>query len=311
MGLGFQAAIQPLRRSAARSRNPNSANSVFPHVKASEWNAIEAGTRGPTERQLLEQLVSDRIIVFLGYSGRDFDICPELATIKPIRGSVWLKWRWVENELRGLNANQARVLNNHSGTVVLGDLHSFLGRICSRSVENHGRQSQPVNLRDHFDFSLLPEWRVRVLDRLACPSLGISAVRSLQPANPHRRSSLASMLGHAGKYHQAARVVESQIADATTSSDKLSCLTDAAISWYVYGAVLKSRRYFRRQEISAHHQAFGLSGRLPRTNGTHVLDAKGAVLERHTKPSLSLLDSRARCATFSLRRRNIGANQPG
>jgi len=200
------------------------------------------------KRKFLEQLVFDRTIVFLGYSGRDFDICPELS-LKKIRASVWLKWKWNENGERGLNANQRRVLENGAGTAVIGDLHSFLGRLCSRSIENHGRQTRSVNLADYFDMSLLPEWRVRVLDRLACPSRGLPMLVSLpRPGSIPSRSLRASLLAHAGRYRQAARVVESQIVDATSPTDQLTYLMNAANSWYVYGARFKSRSYLRRSK---------------------------------------------------------------
>jgi len=199
------------------------------------------------KRELLERLVRDRTIIFLGYSGRDFDICPELAGIKTVRGAVWLKWKWIENEQRGLNANQARILATALGTVVIEDLHSFLSLLCSRLIPSLGRQSAPVEVRDYFDRSLLPEWRVRILDRLACPRIGISLLRSLpQPRSLAKRSLYASMLGHSGQYRKSARVVESQIADAKTACDKLTYLTNAANAWYVYGARFKSHSYFRR-----------------------------------------------------------------
>lgn len=199
------------------------------------------------KQELLERIVRDRTTIFLGYSGRDFDICPEIGCIKTMRGAVWLRWKWVENAIRGLNANQARVLHKASGTVVIGDLHSFIGRLCSRSLPNLGRQNSPIDISDYFDLTLLPEWRVRILDRLACPRLGIPLLNSLpQPESLLRRSQQARMFGHSGDYGKAARVIESQIVDASDPKDRLTYLMDAANAWYVYGSRLRSKWYFRR-----------------------------------------------------------------
>ncbi len=199
------------------------------------------------KRELLKELVEDQTVIFLGYSGRDFDICAEMACINTIRRSVWLVYAGEEVRTPELIANQVRLLGKPADTVVLGDLHTFVGQLCSQSIPREDRRNSTVNIRTCFDGALNQEWCLRLLDRLACPSIGIPMLRQFRPKSGEANGSLwASMYSHAGQYRKAARHVESQIATASEPRDRLTYLIDAANAWYVYGARVRSFIYFWR-----------------------------------------------------------------
>jgi len=210
------------------------------------YNLAHERRMDPWKRELLKELVEDQTVIFLGYSGRDFDICAELACIKTFRRSVWLVFARGQIPRPELNANQERLLSKPADTVVLGDLHTLLGQLCSQSIPNEGRQNSTVDIRTCFDDALIQEWRLLLLDRLACPSVGIPMLRQFRKSGEANGSLWASMYNHAGQYRKAARHIESQIATASKPRDRLTYLIDAANAWYVYGARVRSFAYFWR-----------------------------------------------------------------
>jgi hypothetical protein len=198
------------------------------------------------KQKLLKRLVEGRTIVFLGYSGRDFDICPELACLGSVFDAVWLAQKPKRGDQLKLNANQSRILEKSGGRAVLGDLFGFLGKLCERSIERVDRMSAPVSGRDYFDESLLVEWRVRLLERLACPKVGLPLMRSLPaPQSIEGRLRESKMLHHEGSGLKAVRLADSIIKDAREDHDKLDCLLEASTGWWVCGSGRKSRARLR------------------------------------------------------------------
>jgi len=211
------------------------------------YNLAHERRMDPWKRELLKELVEDQTVIFLGYSGRDFDICAEMACINTIRRSVWLVYAGDKVRKPELIANQERLLGKPADTVVLGDLHTFVGQLCTQSIPHEDRRNSTVDIKTCFDSALIQEWRLRLLDRLACPSIGITLLRQFGSKSGEANGSLwASMSSHAGLYRKAARHVESQIATASEPRDRLTYLIDAANAWYVYGARVRSFVYFWR-----------------------------------------------------------------
>lgn len=192
----------------------------------------------PWKRSLLRRLVIGRLIIFLGYSGRDFDICPELACKREHFHAVWLV------RSPDLNANQTRIIEKTSVEVIDGTLHGFLEKLCRRSIEVTARLDRGVNVRDYFDARLLEEWRIRLLKRLACPSICMNLLNSFSPSPGSTlkvRISMSHMLGHQGRYHDQVRILDSRISDAKDQRDKLTRFLDASTAWGIYGSARKSR----------------------------------------------------------------------
>lgn len=198
------------------------------------------------KRKLLGRLVEGRTVIFLGYSGRDFDICPELTCLKESFDAVWLAQAPKEGQSLEPNANRSRIIaKKPTGRVVLGDLYDFLGKLCGISIERGEPLSAPVN-RDCFDASLLMEWRVRLLERMACPHISLPLLRSLPgPQSIDRRLRESKMLHNEGSGRKAVRLADAAISDANENHEKLDCLLEASTGWWVYGSGRKSRARLR------------------------------------------------------------------
>lgn len=120
------------------------------------------------KQSLLADLVRDKALMVIGYGGRDFEICPELAYSVHPRYVVWLD----KNEQ--ITPNAKRVLTEQRGTLVIGDLKQFLERVFlfdpAGLMRNPGAFDLPI------DVGLIPEWRVRLLDWMACGSLVLASL---------------------------------------------------------------------------------------------------------------------------------------
>jgi len=103
---------------------------------------------------LLKRLVEGRTLIFLGYSGRDFDVCPELARVREAFDAVWLAQPPKHGGQLEPNDNRSRIIKKTEGQVVLGDLYVLLEKLCQNSIERSKRLSAPVDVWCYFDSSL-------------------------------------------------------------------------------------------------------------------------------------------------------------
>jgi hypothetical protein len=198
------------------------------------------------KRNCLMKLAEGRTIVFLGYSGRDFDICPELACLGAAFNAVWLAQPPKRGKRIELNANQFRIIEKSRGQVVLGDIFGFVGKLCQKYVKRSQKLSKSVNVRDFFDSSLLMEWRVRLLKRMSCPRFGLELLRSIpHPQSFDKTWMEANMLIDSGFSRKGARLQDSSIAVAHDNQERLTCLLDASTAWWVCGSWRNSRSRLR------------------------------------------------------------------
>ncbi|MCL5965894.1 MAG: SIR2 family protein [Deltaproteobacteria bacterium] len=197
----------------------------------------------PEQQSLLRKIVAGRTLVCLGYSGRDFDICPELASDTAPTYVVWVAPKKLE-------PNARRVLEAHCGTRLCSDkIAQVLGRLLGviPAVKDGGQKEW--NLRAVFDARYLDEWRIRVLDRMACASLLVRCVPSVRSPSDnidlYRRR--ASLFGHMGKYEDAARTLDEIAAQCGLSpTERARRLLVAASSWFIHGSYRRALSRWRR-----------------------------------------------------------------
>jgi len=118
------------------------------------------------KRKLLLSLLTDRTLVVIGYSGRDFDICPELAD-----ADIPLDIVWLQRNRRPPQANAVRALDRRKGTLVIGDLLDFLRAVLGSPITADNPARQPWDPRPYFDARLVPQWQRNILDWMACATL--------------------------------------------------------------------------------------------------------------------------------------------
>lgn len=145
------------------------------------------------KRDLLFEITKGRTLVVLGYSGRDFDICPDLANYTQQARTVWL-----QPPHGSLQANARRVLSRRYGIVVVGDLIELLRRLIDPHLLVPTPSPRPVSL-DGFDPSCIDDWRLNLLNWIACAKLLFDSFAELA-TKPALRSAL---YGHCGRYRDA------------------------------------------------------------------------------------------------------------
>jgi hypothetical protein len=153
---------------------PEAENTIVCDLEAEGWPA-------KWKRDLLLEVTSGRTLVVLGYSGRDFDICPDLVNYTEQIQTVWLQPH------RGtLQPNARRVLEERDGMVVEGDLVEFLRLLIDPHLAVPAPSPKPVRL-DDFDLSCTDEWRLNLLNWIACPKLLFESFAEIvDKPEPHR-----------------------------------------------------------------------------------------------------------------------------
>jgi hypothetical protein len=165
------------------------------------------------KRDLLERLVGDAILITIGYSGRDFEICPEL-----IRLALPVAWNCREEPSRERycpSPNALRVLEMQTSVAVVGDMADVLESLGAKRPTldsqtlvldesvflcglSAGEQEQNLN-----------RWRCELFRGIGCAAASGTAARCLA-ANAHSTTELCRAehyLGlsqfHSGRYKDA------------------------------------------------------------------------------------------------------------
>jgi tetratricopeptide (TPR) repeat protein len=126
------------------------------------------------KRSLLQHLVSGRPLLVAGYSGMDFEICPELAQMGASR-IVWLTYD-------SLTDNAAAVVDSTNAVVLKGDVKTLaqeFGLPCSAD-----RSTAPASVVDRIFASLdarqIDLWRARIYGEIGCGADAAAAAQRLQ-----------------------------------------------------------------------------------------------------------------------------------
>ncbi len=199
------------------------------------------GALAPWKRNLLASLFSNRTLLILGYSGLDFEVCPEIPATQPAN-VIWNFFKREDLErspgLKRLIAAGVKV------TAVIGDMRDLLGPLTGaavpveRSTLSHRKELEAL-LRERFTTDDLLLWRARVLNSMACTRLARQALEALKPTeNPNWLVSreYADSWHHAGAYKSSAK-------------------------WYRHAAQLSSNDMTRRSIMLAESDAVRCYGR--------------------------------------------------
>jgi len=192
---------------------------------------LEAEGRLPRwKRDLLFDLIQGRTVIVVGYSGRDFDICPELADAKEPIDVVWL-----QRTRRHLQPNAERVLQRRRGILVLGDLVPFVEVVLGEKISV---VQSPVTWRfdAHFDQALVDQWRERLLEWMACPALFARPAINKKSDEIRTLIESAAFAKHAGAYYTGARILERIVRiPGLDRRERLTTEISKAEAWFMYG----------------------------------------------------------------------------
>ena len=127
------------------------------------------------KRDLLGALVRDRALLVAGYSGMDFEICPELARMGASR-VVWLTFRETD-----LNANSRAVIDRTGATVLVGDVQRLVTELGAFS--DAALSGAPPTVIDKIFAALTPRevdlWRTRLFGEIGCGEEAAAAAQRL------------------------------------------------------------------------------------------------------------------------------------
>lgn len=221
------------------------------------------------KRLLLERLWKGRILLVIGYSGLDFEICPAIPNLKPKR----VIWNFLQEE-EGEKANARNVLSKTRGRVLVGEMQKLLPTL----LEGTGvRRSDLAELKPRNDksgdvggeiekrFGPLTRrlWWLRILVAMTCAGPALRACGELlkdgvgdAAARNEVLRARGGALYYGGLYRQAARELERLAALARG----LPAVDDAALNdlyltiydcWKSHGSFRRARRYLRLARASA------------------------------------------------------------
>jgi|GEM_PF-1880230 len=185
-------------------------------------NYEEEGELEEWKRILLRDLLRGRSLLVCGYSGYDFEICPELIAMTPYS----IHWNCFENphiQSNALTANARRLLNagGSGATVIAGDMirmlsvidRPFTAQRQSIAADNFVTQLLDALLQNEPDDWEFDQWRVWVLNGTGCSSEGIIVGKEMvrkSSQSPQRMLdsllALAEPLFHGGLYRQSAEI---------------------------------------------------------------------------------------------------------
>ena len=172
------------------------------------------------KRAVLKKVVNNSIILVVGYSGLDFEICPEI----PLAGPSLVIWNNLPKDQHTniqqlYSVNAWRVLTSTRGTALLGDLRDLLSRLLGYQIKPRITEvsSFSSHLRSSIDKKQARIW--------SC-----------------------SILGYAGYGKQAEQLSKSLLEDATTESDRATAHFLLAEAQFWMGKYMTSARNANRAE---------------------------------------------------------------
>lgn len=174
------------------------------------------GVLKPWKRDLLARLAAGRIVLVCGYSGMDFEICPQLELL-----DCSIVWNSYELNSEKPVENARRVLRARAGDLVVGDMKELLGDLLGTTpvaadrdtlVEADLKTAQLLEeIRRLFSSRELLLWQARLFSGIGCADALVSIGERLLSTSttPEERIDALWALGrgrfHQGKYLQAAR----------------------------------------------------------------------------------------------------------
>jgi len=198
------------------------------------------------KKELVSEILTDSSLVVVGYSGKDFELCPQIARLE-LKHVYWLQLQNPDGTV-SLTPNATKVLGGR-GTLLTGSIQDAIPLLLGTARERLDRTQKEVDVRTLFEYNTFEEWKLRLLDRLACPSMGLQLAKSFADASNRLEPIYCRMLGHAGKYRQAAKhwtILSRQT--NVTSALGVQYATEASGAWFVYGNRRKSKAMLRVAE---------------------------------------------------------------
>jgi len=157
------------------------------------------------KRALLQQMLEEETLLLIGYSGVDFEICPEISNMATKR-VVWNG----RDDADKASHNARSIFDRDNGYYVQGDMRELIPRLfpavplATKNESNellekikNAEMSESDDLFNEIKRSFSPgrvaEWRTRLLASLHCSSLAIKSADELLRVTDHLDYDLTDM----------------------------------------------------------------------------------------------------------------------
>ena len=237
----------PLAKVVRESHIPQTASRLYFKVHGSADDpgslvySIRLESRLPAwKRQVLSRCVNNRPLLFIGYSGLDFELCPEISRLNP---SVidWNFFAAADMEKPGV-----KYLSKH-GTPpkpLLGNMTRLL-ELLGYPVPTIARSTVALNIADmirrHFGVEELLLWRARLFNTMGYCRLAIDTLKPLRAAGYSGADlEYAQALFQSGAYLRAGEQFIDVSRQSTDEREQALRLLDASDAFRCYGRLVIS-----------------------------------------------------------------------
>lgn len=159
------------------------------------------------KRQLLKNLMFEKVCLFVGYSGLDFDLCPLIAKIPEIK----IYWIDIKDYPQSVNAKNLLVQTN--GTYIQADMREFIQRWLGIDCNaDYGAKDITINdIENIFSKEEIFLWRIALLNNIGLPEIAIKAIEEAEGKidESERLLHKARALFYQGKYLSASKTFSS------------------------------------------------------------------------------------------------------
>lgn len=198
------------------------------------------------KRSLLRALLAGKTLLILGYSGLDFEICPELPLLQP----ACILWNIRPGDK--ITANARRVMGQIPGAIIAGDMVELVSRILVPVEVERGTPSVDVErlFRERFSEAARMLWRARLLNTMCFAGLSGRVCRELlQTAivGPERAAVMeeSARSFHLGGAYRLAALEYEKIAALAESlrmprAEQCRLLLDACDNWRCHGSFIRA-----------------------------------------------------------------------
>jgi hypothetical protein len=188
------------------------------------------------KRELLKKLLSDKVCLFIGYSGLDFDLCPLIEKIPNI------KILWIDKNPSPQTINAKTLLNNTKGIHIEGDMRKFIsqwfGIDCQPNIKRTTIRASEI--RGFFSDEEIEIWRMAILNAIGLPAF-VSKAALESKGNVDKKIILwheARADFNAGKYKKASEtfnLISEKYANEGRFKSESDTLLDASDSYRAGG----------------------------------------------------------------------------
>jgi len=210
------------------------------------------------KRGLLKNLLTNRVCLFIGYSGYDFDLCPLIARIPNVK----IIWTDLNDTPQSTNANA--LLHQTNGTYIKANMLDFLplwlesGIGISSDERPVFRNITPEEIKGIFSEEEIILWRMAILNAVGLPKLAKSAALQAKGKvdEKDRLWHEARALFNEGKYLQASEILSSvslQYSAESNSNRASDTWLDASDSFRAGGYFFRAWRNLLKSRTSSRY----------------------------------------------------------